>query len=155
MKDALKRKSTFVIGIGFILHIVTMFMPVFIFDYGSEKIGASWIRLIEVVLQDDSGDSSALFWLIWLIVLLIILLTGLAEFICAIAYKKAVFVLSIIQTVVSVLVFAIDKFVLYANDVSGGENVEIGIAAYFSIIACLLLLVGGIMFKKERASIKP
>ena len=85
-------------------------------------------------------EFTALFWAPCLL--------GLVEFICAIVYKKAVFLLSIIQAVVFAftLSFTIYLFEEYILD----QTIFWG---YVLIpgVACALLLIGGIMFRKEKA----
>lgn len=75
-----------------------------------------------------------LFFVVWII--------GLAEFICAIANKKAVFVLSIIQAVV--LTFTLIIAFVFLRSV-------FVLSLLLPIAACALLLIGGRMYRKENA----
>lgn len=77
-------------------------------------------------------------------------LIGLVELICAIAYKKAVFVFSIIQAVAFTFVFAYSLLIILGGHILNFILVFLFIIL-FPIAACALLLVGGIMYRKENA----
>ena len=154
MKDALKRKSTIIIGIGFILYVVSIWIPSLTLDqrvgiYGSAYASA-YAEQKGLGVPLEAGIATKPLIIVSLFSYVVPVLIGLAEFICAIANKKAVFVLSVIQTVTSVLVFAFTMLVILGAKVDG-SLVSQSIVVYFPIVACALLLVGGIVFKKERA----
>lgn len=133
MKEAFKRRSTIVIYIGFVLYVILMFIPSGTFYTDT---GTIIFNLFEV---------SAVMYKYYAVPILI----GLAEFICAIANKKPVYVLSGIQMAVSIIVYALSVYVsTYAkNEVEGDFNFNI--VYYLPIVASILLFAGGIMFKKE------
>lgn len=120
MKDAFKRKSTLLVCIGFVLYVVSICAP-------SVKVDASKYAL-------PSGLE----------------VNGFVEFICVIANKRAVFVLSVIQTVVSVFAFALTTLVLSGME-NDGKLVSKNSIVYLPVVACALLLIGGIVFRKENA----
>lgn len=131
MKEAFKRKSTIVICIGVVLYVVLMFIP-----SGTlyTDIGPFMFNLFEADMYKYYA---------------VPILIGLVEFICAIANKKPVYVLSGIQMAVSIIVYALSVYVSkYAkNEVEGDFNFNI--VYYLPIVASILLFAGGIMFKKE------
>ena len=141
MKDAFKRKSTITICIGFVLYVILICIPAVTFDvianledgydFGGGSDGAATLPLIAFYYY-------------------VPVLIGLVELICAIANKKAVFVLSVIQAVVSVLIYVLN-LMMFSDFKSDGSVVSYSNIVYLPIVACALLLVGGIMFRKEKA----
>lgn len=80
----------------------------------------------------------------------VVLLMGLVELICAIANKKAAFVLSVIQAVVFIFVFMLNLVSPLSIEVASDDIVAVLILCIvLPILPCILLLVGGIMFRKE------
>lgn len=143
MKDVFKRKSTITICIGFILYVILLCIPSVTYDI---------LANLEAGYELSGGSNGVLtFPLILSVIYYVVpVLIGLVELICAIANKKAVFVLSVIQAVVSVVIYALSLMLLFAFK-SDGLVVSYSNIVYLPIVACVLLLVGGIMFRKEKA----
>ena len=87
-------------------------------------------------------EFGAVFWVPCLI--------GLVEFLCAFAYKKAVFALSIIQAVAFTFLFAYSLLIIVSGHILNFILVILFLIL-FPLAACVFLLVGGIMFRKENA----
>lgn len=82
---------------------------------------------------------------------LVLFLFGLVELICAIANKKAAFVLSVIQTVVFIFAFNLSLAIPFLSKFIKTEYILLVLVIDIDlpIAACILLLLGGIMFRKE------
>lgn len=135
-----KRKSTIIICIGFVLYVLTTCIPSQTLDILAWQEAGYELR----------GGSNGVITLPSISTYFVPVLIGLVELICAIKNKKAVFVLSIIQTVLSVLLYAIELMMLFDPERTG-MVVSYSNIVYLPIVASVLLLVGGIMFRKENA----
>lgn len=108
-----------------------------------------WFGLICYMLSSDVGSSFIAVSILGAVCCLIIL----GELICAIANKKAVFVLSVMQAIVCVV--DINWFLFVFSSLGGIFHVS-GLWAVsifyieIPIVACVLLLLGGIMFRTKR-----
>lgn len=138
-----KRKSTVIICIGLVLYVVLMCIPSVTNDVPALQEAGYYVEGISSEVEPLIMNGLVLFAVFPILI-------GLVELICAIKNKKAVFVLSVIQTVLSVPIYALDLMVLSYNK-SKGLVVSYSSIVYLPIVASVLLLVGGIMFRKENA----
>lgn len=121
-----KWKSKLLIGIGVFLYII-------------------WSALLNYFGFSSFGSIGSGFIVVSILDIFCFLII-LAEFICAIANKKVVFVLSIIQAIVfavdlNLFLFLLREGILYVAFVVGFVEIP--------FVACILLLVGGIMLERK------